>query len=76
MPDCGVHYLWFALVCLLIRSHPPSEIGGRIRRTSSICSADSLGFYILPICSADSLGVWDFADLFCRFVGFMGFRNI
>ena len=24
MPDCGVHYLWFALVCFLIRSHPPS----------------------------------------------------
>ena len=23
MPDCGVHYLWFAFVCLLIRSHPP-----------------------------------------------------
>ena len=24
MPDCGVHYLWFAFVCFLIRSHPPS----------------------------------------------------
>ena len=23
MPDCGVHYLWFALVCFLIRSQPP-----------------------------------------------------
>ena len=23
MPDCGVHYLWFAFVCFLIRSHPP-----------------------------------------------------
>ena len=22
-PDCGVHYLWFAFVCFLIRSHPP-----------------------------------------------------
>ena len=21
--DCGVHYLWFAFVCFLIRSHPP-----------------------------------------------------
>ena len=20
---CGVHYLWFAFVCFLIRSHPP-----------------------------------------------------
>ena len=25
MPDCGVHYLWFAFVCFLIRSHPPSN---------------------------------------------------
>ena len=24
MPDCGVHYLWFAFVCFLIRSRPPS----------------------------------------------------
>ena len=23
MPDCGVHCLWFALVCFLIRSSPP-----------------------------------------------------
>ena len=23
MPDCGVHYLWFAFVCILIRSPPP-----------------------------------------------------
>ena len=23
MPDCGVHYLWFAFVCFLIRSHTP-----------------------------------------------------
>ena len=23
MPDCGGHYLWFAFVCFLIRSHPP-----------------------------------------------------
>ena len=23
MPDCGVHYLWFAFVCFLIRSRPP-----------------------------------------------------
>ena len=23
MPDCGVHYLWFAVVCFLIRSHLP-----------------------------------------------------
>ena len=23
MPDCGVHCLWFAFVCFLIRSHPP-----------------------------------------------------
>ena len=22
-PSCGVHYLWFAFVCFLIRSHPP-----------------------------------------------------
>ena len=22
-PCCGVHYLWFAFVCFLIRSHPP-----------------------------------------------------
>ena len=25
MPDCGVHYLWFAFVCFLIRSPPPLE---------------------------------------------------
>ena len=23
MPDCGVHYLWFAFVCFFIRSHTP-----------------------------------------------------
>ena len=23
--DCGVHYLWFAFVCFLIRSHPPQS---------------------------------------------------
>ena len=23
MPDCGVHYLWFAFVCFLMRSPPP-----------------------------------------------------
>ena len=23
MPDLGVHYLWFAFVCFLIRSPPP-----------------------------------------------------
>ena len=26
MPDCGVHYLWFAFVCFLIGSHPPTHI--------------------------------------------------
>ena len=26
MPDCGVHYLWFAFVCFLIRSHPPHPL--------------------------------------------------
>ena len=26
MPDCGVHYLWFAFVCFLIRSHPPPTL--------------------------------------------------
>ena len=31
MPGCGVHYLWFAFVCFLIRSHPPIALrcGGR-----------------------------------------------
>ena len=24
MPDCGVHYLRFALACLLMRSPPPA----------------------------------------------------
>ena len=29
MPDCGVHYLWFAFVCFLIRSHPALRpVGG------------------------------------------------
>ena len=23
MPYCGVHYLWSAFVCFLVRSHPP-----------------------------------------------------
>ena len=32
---------------------PPAQIGGRIRPTSPICSADLLGFWILPICSAN-----------------------
>ena len=26
MPDCGVHYLWFAFVCFLIRSPPPPRL--------------------------------------------------
>ena len=26
MLDCGVHYLWFAFVCFLIRSPPPSQM--------------------------------------------------
>ena len=30
MPDCGVHYLWFAFVCSLIRSHPHPRGGGRL----------------------------------------------
>ena len=30
---------------------------------------------IAPICSADSLGFWDCADLFYRFVGFLGLRR-
>ena len=30
MPDCGVHYLWFAFVCFLIRSHPPSSDWAKI----------------------------------------------
>ena len=25
MPYCGVHYLWFAFVCFLIRSHTPDR---------------------------------------------------
>ena len=29
MPDCGVHYLWFAFVCFLIRSHPPGVFSSR-----------------------------------------------
>ena len=33
MPECGVHYLWFAFVCFLIRSHtPPSAGNSSIRR--------------------------------------------
>ena len=27
MPDCGVHYLWFAFVCFSIRSPPPTPPG-------------------------------------------------
>ena len=29
MPDSGVHYLWFAFVCFLIRSHPPGVFSSR-----------------------------------------------
>ena len=29
MPDCGVHYLWFAFVCILIRSPPPPGLPPR-----------------------------------------------
>ena len=32
MPDCGVHYLWFAFVCFLIRSPPPPP-----RKQTRIC---------------------------------------
>ena len=31
MPDCGVHYLWFAFVCFLIRSHPPTYTPRKMR---------------------------------------------
>ena len=69
-----------------INTNTAPKIGGQIRPTSPICSADSLGFWgfadlfcrfvgvsgVLPICSADSLGFWGFADLFCRFVGVSG----
>ena len=33
MPDCVVHYLWFAFVCFLIRSHPPNtQIGWKTHK--------------------------------------------
>ena len=32
---------------------PPTQIGGRIRPTSPICSSDLLCFWIVPICSAN-----------------------
>ena len=44
---------------------PPPQIGGRIRPTSPICSADLLGFWILPTCSADLWGFCDLANSFC-----------
>ena len=46
---------------------PPPQIGGRIRPTSPICSADLLDFWISPICSADLRGFCEFANSFCRF---------
>ena len=33
MPDCGVHYLWFAFVCFLIRSPPPPQVGPLVGAT-------------------------------------------
>ena len=30
MPDCGVHYLWFAFVCFLSMSHPGYCLVGKI----------------------------------------------
>ena len=36
MPDCGVHYLWFAFVCFLIRSPPPPPKRGQ-RQTMASC---------------------------------------
>ena len=35
MPDCGVHYLWFAFVCFLIRSHPPPRIGQNVEEVQT-----------------------------------------
>ena len=38
MPDCGVHYLWFAFVCFLIRPPPPPHTH---TQRSCVCCASS-----------------------------------
>ena len=48
MPDCGVHYLWFAFVCFLIRSHPPVESNALVREPAGVVSVK----------------FWDFSDAF------------
>ena len=64
---------------LLIRSPPPLKnpppVGGRIRPSSSNCSTEFVGFWILPNCFADSLGFRDSADLFYRLVAVSGIRG-
>ena len=35
-PDCGVHYLWFAFVCFLIRSHPPQRTAPPSHRAQKV----------------------------------------
>ena len=41
LPDCGVHYLWFAFVCFVIRSPPPPPPRRwRLPRGCSLAVAD------------------------------------
>ena len=47
MPDCGVHYLWFAFVCFLIRSHPPPPHALR-GRSAIACGSRSDGPVLPP----------------------------
>ena len=54
MPDCGVHYLWFAFVCFLIRSHPPFQTP----QSSKVFEPIFLQFEIL----GESVG----AEIFCN----------
>ena len=49
MPDCGVHYLWFAFVCFLIRSHPPLQTPKWLYRTMGFVGAGGAGDFVLGI---------------------------
>ena len=62
----------YVLLGLIPPHNTPPQIGGGIWPTSPICSADLLGFWILPTCSANLWGFCDLADSFCRLVGASG----
>ena len=57
MPDCGVHYLWFAFVCILIRSPPPPQSSNTSLRPLSLSEAVWL-LAIVPMSVAALIALW------------------